>query len=71
MSTDYTRDKYDRDQGEMQIECDQCGDTVEFYGSFSDCIRFARDEGWIVFVADDDEWVHLCSNECRKSMAGR
>lgn len=60
MSLDYIkRDKI------MDIECDVCGQTYDFEGSFQECIQQFKDDGEWVFQ-DAGDWVHLCSEDCRE-----
>lgn len=68
MSTDFEKYIHGEDWGDMIIECDRCGEYANFEGSFIECIAQAKEEGWIVFLADDDTWTHICSSECHAAL---
>ncbi len=67
MGIDFVRDQNDWDYGTMYFECDLCGEISEAEGSFHDCIAQAKEDGWIVYLAEDDIWTHLCSANCGAS----
>lgn len=45
----------------MWMECDgtKCGEYLELFGSWNDCIQEAKDEGWRIFNNAGD-WEHYC-----------
>lgn len=45
--------------------CDRCDDTYEVNShSWKDAWSTAKDQGWITFKDEDDEWQHHCP-DCR------
>ena len=50
----------------MQMSCDECGTVNEFYGSWQDCIKEAKSNGWRIYK-DGDDWVHIC-DECKETL---
>lgn len=52
---------YDRNDGTMIYECDNdgCNEQSTFYGSFSEAVVEAKQEGWRAYKVDED-WHHEC-----------
>jgi len=45
----------------MEISCDEvdCGHSIEFYGTFDECVALAKSSGWKI-SPDGDDWIHTC-----------
>lgn len=52
---------YERSDGKMLYECDEegCHESSEFYGSWSECVQEAKEEGWKAYKFEED-WFHTC-----------
>ncbi len=43
----------------MEMECDSCGESVEFDGDWQECINQAKDLGWWIYK-EGQYWEHYC-----------
>lgn len=58
--------EYDNSSLTMDIYCDGegCDEVVTYYGSWSDCIAQAKEDGWVSYKNENNEWEHKCP-ECK------
>ena len=49
----------EKEYGEFQIVCDDCGYYVPGFDRFSEALDYCGDEGWKAFKVKD-EWNHFC-----------
>lgn len=54
---------YNNDTHELEIECEECGHTDAYVGTFEECIEEAKHDGWIV-TKEGYEWLHYCGENC-------
>lgn len=66
MTLDFEKESYHDDYGSMWFECDHCGSTGEFEGSWQECMNEAKEAGWIVRPPDNGAYLHFCCKECNR-----
>jgi hypothetical protein len=54
---------YIKEAQTMELTCDICPASVEYDGTWQECIEQAKIDGW-KFVKKSDDWYHGCSVEC-------
>ena len=45
-----------------EIECDKCSYGEEYEGNWIECIRNAKNDGWIIGSTAKGEWGHICQD---------
>lgn len=59
----------DRQHGLYVFECDACGDTLDTHErEFEAANAMRREEGWLAEKVGRD-WVHYCSERCKRCPA--
>lgn len=53
--------EYDNEMEQMEMACDEdyCDTDTLFNGSWSDCIEWAKENGWKI-IKRNGEWKHIC-----------
>lgn len=52
--------QYNKQMQEMDIECDTCGQSDRFDGTYQDCTFEAKMNGWK--ISKGDEMTHTCAD---------
>lgn len=47
----------------MQVECNECGKIEVYYGTFTECIKQVKEDGWIITRPDGD-YFHFHNEKC-------
>jgi len=49
----------------MVIDCDNCGISDYYEGTYKGCLDRAKNNDWISVKDTNDEWINFCCCECK------
>ncbi len=51
--------EYINEEYKMEMMCDFCDECSEFIGTYEECIKESKQEGWKIYKQKED-WIHKC-----------